>query len=863
MEFHLLPVHRGNPPIPIPKTPYVASERYDGGPWLSYPSRKGMLRDILKDGAFDALEYTRAERVNPTLLHKYESFFQTWLYFGLIGEFTGVNGTDVCVEGNPSESINHLYRMILVEDGKFVKLDKECLDEFLALSREKMPKDLDARKAHYNHLALCLSYAFSCTMHTPREFNHAVRCSIAALGELFMTTLNTALEMVGLPVFGRDWTPGFLNDEDRKSMIAHGWCPSDISRAEEKYLHIETLFIARMLDKTLPPRDHSRCMPSICNLYQIHHNNYKPQHQTEGCKCTQLVVQEENLTAPLFKEGRFPLILLKGNTENLTYEIVESGRAPYIAISHVWADGLGNPLANSLQKCKLQHLRSLVDAINEQDPEQIPPKQEGSLIWLDTLLSPARDGIGKQAAIEKIRLVYQQAKHVLVLDAGLMAYPARPQDAPEMLVRIFTSSWMRRLWTLQEGALAKSLYFQFSDEARSLNELALSVFQMKGNMSYRAVTRDVYLEMMGLIGFFNPSIETPGGMLSLLDRALQFRSVSVPSDEPLCIGTLLSLDLKAILQAPKTLEARMQKVWELVAIKNGGIPSQVLFLEGERLAAKGWRWAPRGLLCATSCDGTFTLSTRITRWAESQLGQPTPRGLKVKYPGYRIMIRRDYRDSKPPNPWPGMPRIPENWLQFQDPDTGKLYRITEKKHAALTKTWVTDTERRQHGELGLFPLADLAQTGKSIIVVRPSSEVREAVFAEIESDSVVGLEKSDGSIAVKTKYHILIHELREESYIYEVVGRLALQLRAHEMTDKYLSLYQSLSAGMNISSEYEKKLREGNEEFKTLFEALRDQMKTISEETIKADERFRNTVKNTWGDAFLEDLGFNSGFLQS
>lgn len=118
------------------------------------------------------------------------------------------------------------------------------------------------------------------------------------------------------------------------------------------------------------------------------------------------MVSEEALTPALFKEAKFPLLLLKGDLQNLSYEIIESGDAPYIAISLVWADGLGNPHANSLHKCKLHHLRALVDAVNANDPNKTPSKYNGSLIWLDTLLSPTRDGPGKQTAIEKIRLVY-------------------------------------------------------------------------------------------------------------------------------------------------------------------------------------------------------------------------------------------------------------------------------------------------------------------------------------------------------------------------------------------------------------------------------------------------------------------------
>jgi hypothetical protein len=40
------------------------------------------------------MEYYRTERVNPTPLREQESFFQTWLYFGLIFESVGINAND-------------------------------------------------------------------------------------------------------------------------------------------------------------------------------------------------------------------------------------------------------------------------------------------------------------------------------------------------------------------------------------------------------------------------------------------------------------------------------------------------------------------------------------------------------------------------------------------------------------------------------------------------------------------------------------------------------------------------------------------------------------------------------------------------
>jgi hypothetical protein len=170
-----------------------------------------------------------------------------------------------------------------------------------------------------------------------------------------------------------------------------------------------------------------------------------------------LIVPVLDLEEILCKKDRFPLLRLTGDLHNLNAELVEGNDdAPYIAISHVWADGLGNPLANSLQRCKLHRLRDLVSAVDHQDKSNEGPP----LLWFDTLCCPAKDGKGKQMAIERIRLVYQRAKCVLVLDAGLMAYEAKNQGIHEKVMRIFTSGWVRRLWTLQEG-VSYNLYFLF------------------------------------------------------------------------------------------------------------------------------------------------------------------------------------------------------------------------------------------------------------------------------------------------------------------------------------------------------------------------------------------------------------------
>jgi hypothetical protein len=135
-------------------------------------------------------------------------------------------------------------------------------------------------------------------------------------------------------------------------MKAHGWCPSDIARSEAKFKSIQSLNIIQMMDKSLPSRNHNHCTELICKLYQIDMSKYHVSHQQESsCQCKQLEVDGTLLTKILEKDGRVPLLRLKENLQNLEAELVEStDSTPYIAISHVWANGLGNPFAKSLHR---------------------------------------------------------------------------------------------------------------------------------------------------------------------------------------------------------------------------------------------------------------------------------------------------------------------------------------------------------------------------------------------------------------------------------------------------------------------------------------------------------------------------------
>jgi hypothetical protein len=72
--------------------------------------------------------------------------------------------------------------------------------------------------------------------------------------------------------------------------------------------------------------------------------------------------------------------------------------------------------------------------------------------WMDTLCVPRRPKYIHDVAVMNMMHVYEHAERVLVLDAELLASPARA-SYEEINMRIQASRWIRRLWTVQEAAL--------------------------------------------------------------------------------------------------------------------------------------------------------------------------------------------------------------------------------------------------------------------------------------------------------------------------------------------------------------------------------------------------------------------------
>ncbi|KAF8346761.1 hypothetical protein F5887DRAFT_1073429 [Amanita rubescens] len=107
-------------------------------------------------------------------------------------------------------------------------------------------------------------------------------------------------------------------------------------------------------------------------------------------------------------------------TEQLELRVVVEDNYPYIAFSHVWADGLGNPHTNALPRCQLRRLR---DHATELDRiHNLASTSESAdlpvALWLDTLCIPVNPSAKayRKKAIQLLGKTFNEADAVLALD---------------------------------------------------------------------------------------------------------------------------------------------------------------------------------------------------------------------------------------------------------------------------------------------------------------------------------------------------------------------------------------------------------------------------------------------------------------
>ncbi|KAI0757794.1 hypothetical protein C8Q80DRAFT_1341132 [Daedaleopsis nitida] len=563
---------------PTPRVRYYCTFKYDGSDFLTYPTQAGWSDAEL----FDQATWTQLDQPGKRSSASASAFLQQWLFFGLLRAFFG----DAFAAAD----------FVVAED----TFEQEGERTTAAYYVDSSPLPLlvqSANGSYYarlDYLNRCVARAHSVYMfivYFAKTLDPYLLLSIGLLGRSACGWLHLGTTSVGFwpapalreDVFPRGWDGGY--DLLSYEMAEAGWCRRRI-KLSAGLVDLGSAYFASQVrpDGDRPERDHGRCSASKCEAFSIDKGSYRSVH-TQSCRghCSFLSVDVRELES-IILEGKVPLVEVGDEGRDITLLRGEpasssSSATEYVAISHVWSDGLGNPKRNAIPSCQVEEISALVAQTFEGEPRRRVP------FWIDTLCCPTTSGRAKKVALAEMRNVYARADRVLVLDAGLRSVERAGRSVEELAYRVYLSTWASRLWTLQEGRLARLLLVQFAD----------GVFDFWNVVLGRNPTVDLAFVVESV---WQPWQTIKDGsrdtrlQLMTACAALHTRSTSVKQDEALCLGSLLGADMGPIVEAEP--DARMKALWGTMS----HVPRDLFFWPESRLADPGFRWAPDTFLQA-------------------------------------------------------------------------------------------------------------------------------------------------------------------------------------------------------------------------------------------------------------------------
>ncbi|KIW70239.1 hypothetical protein, variant 2 [Phialophora macrospora] len=576
------------------EVPYVSYNDYLGVPFLEYVKTNAAYRaaaNLVDAGSVSLYECTLETS-------DLERFLQTWLFFGLLQELLGDGLFD------PNDFVR-----AATHSNTVVISTKELPARFRQWMRE--PK-LDQQRL--DHLRQCLHMTHLALVATPSAFNTKVKIGIAATAEVVSTAVILAAKargmstdfLVSLGCWG-DFDEPRLRVADMQKR--HGWCPAQAALTLQKFYSLQAKIYLSHITKRYQGQTHNGCTFEACCTWEIDVSKYRSLHLHPGT-CRDVKVNQAKVIKVL-KDGRIALLDLQFDRKSKRFFIKVVPARPnswFVALSHVWADGLGNPKRNSLPQCQLGRIYGLIRRFCKPESSR-SSNQKRPYLWLDTLCCPVDPG-GKLLALAQMPQVYREASQVLALDSSLVDVDCKLLHPIEVMSRVFSSGWIFRLWTLNEANLASKLWVQFRDGPVELRQVLDGLSVMTEPETYH-FTGELVSEYWKLR---IESSKQDGGELWYLAEALRYRSLSRISDEPVCLAALLRIKAGVVTagggggggevppasnredRTRNLRDERMARLWRASAQGHPKIPKTLIYHVGERLTTPGLRWAPSTLL---------------------------------------------------------------------------------------------------------------------------------------------------------------------------------------------------------------------------------------------------------------------------
>ncbi|KAJ6512733.1 hypothetical protein C8R45DRAFT_961195 [Mycena sanguinolenta] len=566
------------------RVPFRCTERYDGGDFFEYPTRKGWTETQL-------MGHSGFGNRAPA---EVEAFFQTWLYFGTLVTVFKLNGINVDpaefitadgfvttastlprrlrdwrMKGNRDAESKAAEKTLAIIEKVRTYIDRYCEVE----GRER---DRAAMRASSNSV--------------PWPVAPEISMSIIALGFVLTGAIR---DMYKIGTFNLSWGASSLI---KSKLLNAGWCPLDVWRLFLD-VGIDGQYYLALAEFPFDIRFHSRCDERSCVARNVDESNYVIAHLHNG-PCPHDAATSE--VVEIIKEGGIPV--LSWGRSGFIVEDARKSKQPFIAISHVWADGLGNPNENSLPVCQLERIQARADSVFPNGPHPVR-------FWMDTLCIPVAAEYKdlRKKSIALMQEIYKRAFAVLVFDAGIQKL-SRSSTPHEKAASFYMSNWVHRLWTFQEGMFAQRLYFQLTDSVEDIT----ADEEPDSNQEHESAGHFVILK--DFVEMKAAGDPTAGYWLLLppLAHAVQQRTTTRMSDEAICTATILDLDLHDILDVSvdkdqflhlseddrkkaidKVLAARRMEVFlkQMRIFRTG-----IIFHHQKRLQKEGYRWAPATMM---------------------------------------------------------------------------------------------------------------------------------------------------------------------------------------------------------------------------------------------------------------------------
>ncbi|KAF3914943.1 hypothetical protein ABW20_dc0109144 [Dactylellina cionopaga] len=680
--------------FPLTVFPFIG-EKWDGGTFSDYPQRR----------QYDITTHTFSGEGAENSPEASYAFYQTWLYLGFLSEYF------LCQ--NPNE--------------EFLRHDDATGS--LVLTTENLTKVVDNWKATLNSMELpekvnaLIQCIQSCgKVHGELEeilvpnpahliwdddkitqLGTQVRFSIALLFDslgysiacLCGPNIDPQIDKYNAKWSREDELPypeypyyrwrinNFLDEAMDRALL----CPVE----KTQLIDSSPAFLCYLLslpDTNRYPGQHKNCGNGTCVGNNIDDKTYVTKHVDGDCDCEHDGPYIDDVKKCL-QDGHIPSLSISisnGEYQGMKvkpqkveqaslwkFNQAKSGLAKsldYVALSHVWSDGLGNPFANTLPRCQLKRLAYYVNytmkdgrtrgvmgsfekALNLK--KHIFSKRQGTVweqepnfeccIWVDTMCVPLEPEYRK-LAIKNMNQVYRQARYVMVLDASIAKHDFRSDV--ELMGRVVVSTWMRRVWTLQEAILgmeklAICLKDQVVDHTDSVERLRVTVNEgnqcvINGVLSTAAMLGDDSFSglngAVAILEYNKRGFKIPESKLSPQEKEHQRmrymifldtlwsligrRATTKEEDRVLVACNIVYKDVTKVLKG-RGHTGRMTALLDQFE----EVPAGVIFKTGERVPVDGYRWACHDF--------------KVSSWGRFDFENPgrvTPEGLLVRFAGF-------------------------------------------------------------------------------------------------------------------------------------------------------------------------------------------------------------------------------------